>query len=136
MPLFLVRLRGLFVAALVVTDDLTRVPQLRDAPPTAEYHCTAVVERSAHLLRRHLGIFPPATAACEWPRTRGRVRPRADDASTRYSPVPRSASGRPPVWPGGTPAPPSNVGKRPSAPASATDPSRWSGSTSPRRSPR
>jgi hypothetical protein len=31
--------------------------RLRDAPPTAELRCTAIVQRQAYLLRRYLSFF-------------------------------------------------------------------------------
>src|SRR4051812_40548344 len=106
MPLFLVGLGGLFVPPLVVTDDRAGVPGLGHAPPPAEHRRAPPVQRPAYLLGRHLGVFPPATAPCAWPRTRVRSTPGAGAVAARCSPAPRSASTRPPASPAGRRAPP------------------------------
>src|SRR5947209_20539266 len=94
MPLFLVRLGGLGVPLLVVSDDVAGVPDLGRAASPAEHRRTPPVQRPAHLLGRHPRVFPPATARCEWPRTPTRSTPGSDAAATRCSPAPRSASTR------------------------------------------
>src|SRR3954468_38163 len=94
MPLFLVGLGGLRVPLLVVADDVAGVPHLGDAPPPAEHRPAPLVQSSAHLLGRHLWVFPPATAPCGWSRTRGRSAPTSGAGPVRCSPAPRSASAR------------------------------------------
>src|SRR6478752_6366065 len=101
MPLFLVGLGGLSVPPLVVPDDLAGVPGLGHAPPPAEHRRAPLVQRPAHLLRRHLRVFPPATARCEWPRTPTRSTPGSGAAAARCSPAPRSASTPLPASPTG-----------------------------------
>src|SRR3954470_19931803 len=98
MPLFLVGLGGLGVPPLVVLDDLAAVPDLGHAAPPPEHRRAPLVQRPAHLLGRHLRVFPPAAARCAWPRTRARSTPGSGAAATRYSPAPRSASARPLAW--------------------------------------
>src|SRR5215212_6435428 len=96
MPLFLVGLGGLGVPLLVVADDVAGVPHLGHAPPPAEHDRAPVVQSPAHLLRRHLWVFPPATAPCGWPRTPAPPAPGPGAGPARCSPAPRSASARPP----------------------------------------
>jgi hypothetical protein len=72
MPLLLVGLRRLGVAPLVVADDPAHVLHLGPTAAAAEHRRAAVVQRPAHLLGRHLGIFPPAAAGCGRPRSRAR----------------------------------------------------------------
>src|SRR5439155_199768 len=136
MPPFLVGFGGLSVPPLVVPDDLAGVTQLGDAPPPAEHRPAPLVQRPAHLLGRHLGVFPPATAPCGWRRIPGQPGPASRVATTPCSLAPRSASVRPPVGRTGTSAPPPNGGRRRPAVGSTPRPSRWSGSTSPPRWPR
>src|SRR3954452_13005734 len=136
MPLFLVGLCGLGVPPLVVLDDRAAVPDFGDAPPPAEHRRTPLVQRPAHLLGRHLRVFPPATAPCGWPRTPGPPGPASGAATTPCSLAPRSASVRPPVCRAGTSAPLPSGGRRRPALDSTPRPSRWSGSTSPPRWPR
>src|SRR5262245_43955979 len=136
MPLFLVGLCGLLVAPLVVAKDLAQMPPLGNLPTTTQQRRAALVQRPAHLLRRHTRIFPPATARSAWPPSPTPPAPRSGAVSAPCRPAPRSASGRPPACPGGSRAPPPS-GKRPrptAAPAGQT----WhcSGSTSPPPSPR
>ena len=64
MPSFFVSLGGGGVTPLVITDDLARVPELRDAPPSPKQRPAAMVQRPADLLRRQLRVFPPVTAPC------------------------------------------------------------------------
>ncbi len=116
MPLFLVGLGGLGVPPLVVADDVAGVPHLGDAPPPAEHRPAPLVQRPAHLLGRHLRVFPPAAAPCGWPRTPGRPGPGSGAAPARCSPAPRSASARPPACRGGRRAPPSTGGRPRPAP--------------------
>src|SRR5687768_9858212 len=105
MPLFLVGLGGLGVPPLVVADDRAGVPHLGHAPPPAEHDRAPLVQSPAHLLRRHLWVFPPAAAPSGWRRTPGRRGPASGVGAARCSPAPRSASVRPPACPGGTRAP-------------------------------
>src|SRR5262245_44265769 len=136
MPPLLVRFGGLRVAPLVVANDGTDVAQLGRPPPTAEQRRAALVQRPAHLLRRHERVFPPAAAGCASPRTPGPPAPGSGAGSGPCRPAPRSPTGPLPVCPDETRAPPSTAGRRPPAPASAARRSRWSGSTSLPRSPR
>src|SRR3954467_12239109 len=107
MSLFLVGFGGLSVPLLVVADDVAGVPGLGHAPPPAEHRRAPPVQRPAHLLGRHLRVFPPATARRGRPRTPERSTPGSGAAATRCSPAPRSASTRLPASPTGRPAPPS-----------------------------
>src|SRR6187397_787012 len=132
MPLFLVGLGGLSVPPLMVADDLAGMPDLGHAPPPAEHDRAPLVERPAHLLGRHLRVFPPAAARCGWSRTPAPPTPGPGAAATRCSPAPRSPSARPLVCRGGRRAPPSTGGRPRPAPGPTAPPSRWSGSTSPR----
>src|SRR3954471_22641941 len=136
MSLFLVGLGGLSVPPLMVADDLAGVPDLGHAPPTTEHDHAPLVQRPAHLLGRHLRVFPPAAARYAWPRTPARPTPGSGAAAAPCSPAPRSASSRPPASQGGRPAPPRTGGTPRPAPDSAARSSRWSGSTSPRPWPR
>src|SRR5215469_8809235 len=126
MPPFLVGLRGLLVAPLVVVDDRTGVAYLRAAPPPAEHRRAPLVQRPAHLLRRHTRVFPPATAPCASPRTPARSGPGPGAESVPCSRVPRSPTVPPPACPTGTRAPPSSAGRPRSAPAPAARRRRWS----------
>src|SRR6476620_10913735 len=101
MPLLLVGLGGLSVPPLMVADDLAGMPDLGHAPPSAEHDRAPLVQRPAHLLGRHLRVFPPAAARCAWPRTPARSTPGSGAAAARCSPAPRSASARPPASPVG-----------------------------------
>src|SRR3954467_13421893 len=94
MSLFLVGFGGLSVPLLVVADDLAGVPGLGHAPPPAEHRRAPPVQRPAHLLGRHLRVFPPATARCAWPRTPTRSTPGSGAARARCSPAPRSSPAR------------------------------------------
>src|SRR3954469_18765253 len=95
MPLFLVGLGGPGVPLLVVADDVAGVPDLGHAPPPAEHRRTPPVQRPAHLLGRHLRVFPPATARCGWPRTPARSTPGSGAAATRCSPAYQSGESCP-----------------------------------------
>src|SRR5262249_22071237 len=94
-----VGLRGLLVAPLVVADDRTGVAYLRAAPPPAEHRRAPLVQRPAHLLRRHPRVFPPAAAPCASPRTPAPPGPGPAAASAPWSPAPRGAPPPPPPGP-------------------------------------
>src|SRR5688500_17826293 len=110
MPLPLVGFRRPCVSRLVVADDFASMSHLGGAPSPAEHDRAPLVQCPAHLLRRHLGVFPPAAAPCEWQRTRGRSGPTSGAGVTRYSSAPRSPSIRPLASPAGKNAPPSTAG--------------------------
>src|SRR5829696_8215118 len=119
MPLFLVRPGGLGVAPLVVSDDLAGVPHLGDGAPAAEHARAPVVQCPAHLLGRHLGVFPPAIARCGWPRTPAPPGPTSGASATPCSHAPRSPSARLLACRGERRAPPSTGGRPRTAPAPA-----------------
>src|SRR3954454_16721401 len=102
MPLFLVGPGGLGVPLLVVADDAAGVPHLGHPSPPTEHDRAPVVQRPAHLLGRHLWVFPPATAPCGWSRNRGRSELVSGAGPTRCSLAPRSASTPPLASRGGT----------------------------------
>src|SRR5688500_2225176 len=119
MPLLLVGLGGLGIPPLVVPNDVAGVPQLGDAPPPPEHRRAPLVQRPAHLLRRHPRVFPPAAAPCGWRRNRGRPGPASGAATAPCSPAPRSPSVRPPASPAGRRVPPCTGGRPRPAPAPA-----------------
>src|ERR1700761_7042517 len=92
MPLLLVGLGGLGVPSLVVLDDVAGVPRFGHTAPAPERHVAPLVQRPAHLLGRHLWVFPPEVAPCVWRRIRARSRPGSGAASTRCRSGPRSPS--------------------------------------------
>src|SRR5262245_7156943 len=136
MPPLLVGPGRLLVAALVVADLLADVDGIRGPPPPAEQRLAADVQSPAHLLHRHPRVFPFAAGPCAPPRTPARSGPGSDAAPARRTAAPRSASAPPPTSPPGSRARPSPGGRLPAAVAPTARPSRWSGSTSPRPSPR
>src|SRR5262245_51564925 len=135
MPLLLVRLGGLSVSPLVIPDDVAGMPDLGDAPPPTEHGPASLVQGPAHLLRGHLRVFPPAVAPCAWPRTRARSGPGSDAAAGRCSSAPRNPSARLLACRAGRRVPPSTAGRRRPTHGPTRPPSRWSGNTSPPRSP-
>src|SRR5262249_54953462 len=102
MPPFLVGAAGLLVAPLVIANDHPRLLRLRRPPSPTQQHQAARVQRPAHLLQRHLRVFPPAAARCAATRTPARSDPGASAATDCDSPAPRSASTPLPAWPRGT----------------------------------
>src|SRR3954471_11821398 len=99
MPLFLVRLGGLLVPPLVVPDDLARVLEPRCPSSAAEQGVAPRVQRPAHLLHRHLRVFPPAAGPCGPTRTPSPAAPGLGDGSARRAAAPRNAPTRLPTWP-------------------------------------
>src|SRR5690349_7072093 len=102
--------RGLLVATLMIADHHADVRALAPAPAAAEQHPAAFVQRPAHLLHRHLRVFPPAAAACAPPRTPTRSGPAADDAPAPHTADPRSGSAPPLSSPPGSSARSSHAG--------------------------
>src|ERR1035441_10169965 len=88
---FLMRLACNAVAALMVVD--TGPPVLAPTrPPAALLPLLAQqVQRTAHLLHRHLWIFPPATAPCGRLRTSALVGTASDASADRHSSSPHNA---------------------------------------------
>src|SRR3954453_8932639 len=110
---------GLLVASLVVADHLARVSG-RCCPPTpTEESGTSHVERPAHLLHRHLGIFPPAGDPCGATRTPAPQDPEQGAAPTPPPAPPRSASAPPRPWRPGSCVRSSPAGTPPPAPGPA-----------------
>src|SRR5215475_8617368 len=130
MPLFLVGARRLLVATLVVADYRARVAGLPRPAPAAKQDRAAHVQRTAHLLHRHLGIFPPAGGPCGPPRSPARSRPGSDAAPAPGSAAPRSGSTPLLLSPPGSCARSSRAGTPPPAPAPRARLSRWSRNTS------
>src|ERR1700674_3551403 len=120
MPPFLVRLRRLFVAALVIADDFAGVLHFGAPAAAAKDRSAALVERPTYLLCRDLRVFPPAAGPCASPRIPGRSRQVSDVASGRGSPVLRSAASPLPACPGGSCARPSSGGSLRPAPLPTT----------------
>src|SRR5947209_6071244 len=122
MPLFPVGLGGLGVAPLMVADDFAGVPHLGDAAPPSEHRPAPLVQRPAHLFRRHRRIFPPAGAACAWRRTPALPAPRSGGEPARCSSGPRNPSAPLPASPGGRRAPPPTGGRPRPEPGTAGPP--------------
>ena len=84
------------VAVLMVLEDILQTCRFRRAPLATQIPPTREGQRSAHLLQRHLRVFPPTTAACAAPRTsapaeqgsRGAPRSPASAHATLASPRP------------------------------------------------
>src|SRR6266481_5545824 len=98
MPPLLVGLGGLGVASLMVSNHFAQVSSRRDAATTAQHLAATLVQRPAHLFRRHCGIFPPAAAASARRRIPAPPRPSAGASSSPRTAGPRSASVRLPAW--------------------------------------
>src|SRR5215467_1783538 len=112
----LVGLAGGPVAPLVVGKGHELEPPA-SSPPLALLPLQAQqVQGTAHLLHRHLRVFPPATAECARPRTTASAGTTPGASSGPCSPCLRSASSRSRPWPRGRCAPRSSGG-RPLAPA-------------------
>src|SRR5215211_1459107 len=117
MPPLLVGAGGLLVAALVVADDEADVPGLRRAAPPAEQGRASLVQRPAHLLHRHLWVFPPEAGPYAPTRSPSRSGPGSGAASARRSACPRNASAPPPTCPAAGCARSSHAGTPPPAAA-------------------
>src|SRR5580704_5486917 len=88
------RLAGGAVASVLVLEHLRRIAHVARAAqllqPQPQHHAQPV----ANLLRRHLWIFPPEAGPPERTRSPSSSDTGSGAASARYSPGPRSASGR------------------------------------------
>src|SRR5262249_2173418 len=78
------------VPPLVIANDLQHTGPVTVAPAPPQPPPAYLLERSAHLLHRHLRVFPPAAAACARRRRPTRPNTGSDAVATLRSSCPRS----------------------------------------------